>query len=99
MRWATGVALLAVSALGVRFEQKASACCKWSGNCGGSCASGYCSSSKGNCNGCGGTWCQPPTPAPTPPPTTPQPTPAPTTPAPPSPPPTPAPAPVPTPEL
>jgi len=37
----------------------APSCCKWSGNCGGSCASGYCSTSKANCKGCGGTWCAP----------------------------------------
>merc|ERR1740129_2315063 len=32
-------------------------CCKWSSNCGGSCATGYCASSGANCRGCGGTWC------------------------------------------
>lgn len=37
----------------------APSCCKWSGNCGGSCASGYCSTSTANCNSCGGTWCAP----------------------------------------
>merc|ERR1719367_1108969 len=29
-------------------------CCKWASNCGGSCASGWCSSSQTNCGGCGG---------------------------------------------
>merc|ERR1719330_2016191 len=38
-------------------------CCKWSNNCSGSCATGYCSQSKGDCNGCGGTWCQGTSPA------------------------------------
>merc|ERR1719246_117076 len=37
----------------------APSCCKWSGNCGGTCASGYCSQSSGDCSGCGGTWCNP----------------------------------------
>merc|ERR1740139_1098819 len=37
----------------------APSCCKWAGNCGGSCASGYCGSSQANCRGCGGTWCAP----------------------------------------
>merc|ERR1740120_385667 len=37
----------------------APSCCKWSSNCGGSCASGYCSISQSNCGGCGGTWCAP----------------------------------------
>merc|ERR1740121_2922364 len=34
------------------------ACCKWSENCSGSCASGYCSQSKSDCIACGGAWCQ-----------------------------------------
>jgi len=38
-------------------------CCKWSNNCSGSCATGYCSQSRGDCNGCGGTWCQGTSPA------------------------------------
>merc|ERR1719210_1011559 len=33
-------------------------CCKWSSNCGGSCASGWCSSSQSSCSSCGGTWCE-----------------------------------------
>jgi len=37
----------------------APSCCKWSSDCGGSCAGGYCSSSQANCGGCGGTWCAP----------------------------------------
>jgi len=37
----------------------APSCCKWSSSCGGSCASGWCSSSEGNCQGCGGSWCAP----------------------------------------
>jgi len=37
----------------------APSCCKWSSSCGGSCSSGYCSSSQANCRGCGGTWCAP----------------------------------------
>jgi len=37
----------------------APACCKWSSNCGGGCASGYCSKSQGDCSGCGGHWCAP----------------------------------------
>jgi len=37
----------------------APSCCKWSSDCGGSCAGGYCSSSQSNCGGCGGTWCAP----------------------------------------
>merc|ERR1719277_2925497 len=38
-------------------------CCKWSNTCSGSCASGYCSQSKGDCSGCGGTWRQGTSPA------------------------------------
>jgi len=34
-------------------------CCKWSSNCGGSCAGGWCSTSTASCSGCGGTWCAP----------------------------------------
>jgi len=34
-------------------------CCKWASNCGGSCATGWCSSSQSNCGGCGGHWCAP----------------------------------------
>merc|ERR1719150_2183646 len=37
----------------------APSCCKWASNCGGSCATGWCSSSQSNCRGCGGTWCAP----------------------------------------
>jgi len=37
----------------------APSCCKWSSSCGGSCATGWCSSSQSNCGGCGGTWCAP----------------------------------------
>merc|ERR1719464_791419 len=37
----------------------APSCCKWSSNCGGSCASGWCSTSQSSCSGCGGTWCAP----------------------------------------
>jgi len=37
----------------------APSCCKWSSNCGGGCASGYCSKSQSDCRGCGGTWCAP----------------------------------------
>jgi len=35
----------------------ASSCCKWSGSCGGSCSSGWCSASTSSCQGCGGHWC------------------------------------------
>jgi len=38
-------------------------CCKWANNCSGSCATGYCSQRRADCNGCGGTWCQGTTPA------------------------------------
>jgi len=34
-------------------------CCKWSSNCGGTCASGWCSQSQSDCSGCGGHWCAP----------------------------------------
>jgi len=34
-------------------------CCKWASNCGGSCATGYCSQRKGDCGACGGHWCAP----------------------------------------
>merc|ERR1719189_319946 len=37
----------------------APSCCKWDGNCGGSCASGWCSNSRSDCSGCGGHWCAP----------------------------------------
>jgi len=37
----------------------APSCCKWSSSCGGSCATGYCSTSQANCQGCGGSWCAP----------------------------------------
>merc|ERR1711972_248508 len=37
----------------------APSCCKWPSSCGGGCAAGWCSSSQGNCAGCGGTWCEP----------------------------------------
>jgi len=37
--------------------EPASSCCKWSGSCGGGCASGWCSTSTSSCSGCGGTWC------------------------------------------
>merc|ERR1719350_1129572 len=37
----------------------APACCKWASDCGGSCASGWCSASQSSCSGCGGTWCAP----------------------------------------
>jgi len=35
----------------------AASCCKWAGNCGGSCTTGWCASSQANCKGCGGNWC------------------------------------------
>lgn len=35
----------------------APSCCKWSSGCGGSCASGWCSSDQSSCSGCGGHWC------------------------------------------
>merc|ERR1719350_1522171 len=34
-------------------------CCKWASDCGGSCATGWCSTSQANCGGCGGNWCAP----------------------------------------
>merc|ERR1712176_1026095 len=37
----------------------APSCCKWASDCGGSCASGWCSQSQSSCSGCGGTWCAP----------------------------------------
>merc|ERR1719343_579732 len=37
----------------------APSCCKWSSSCGGSCATGWCSTSAANCAGCGGSWCAP----------------------------------------
>merc|ERR1719203_2192695 len=37
----------------------APSCCKWASNCGGSCATGWCSSSQSNYGGCGGNWCAP----------------------------------------
>jgi len=33
-------------------------CCKWSSNCGGSCANGWCSESQSSCSSCSGTWCE-----------------------------------------
>jgi len=40
-------------------QAPAPSCCKWSSSCGGSCATGWCSNSAADCQGCGGTWCAP----------------------------------------
>merc|ERR1711920_610367 len=34
-------------------------CCKWASNCGGSCATGWCSQSESECSSCQGYWCAP----------------------------------------
>merc|ERR1712060_668216 len=48
-----------ISCFDAKVTGPAQPCCKWGSSCGGSCASGWCSSSQANCGGCGGTWCAP----------------------------------------
>merc|ERR1712060_825437 len=37
----------------------APSCCKWASNCGGACATGWCTADASACSGCGGHWCSP----------------------------------------